>query len=151
MACLSYCFLGIVLLVGSLLMMVLCKLDNKDMVHFNSLLDDKQKQIYKSITKERGIIYAQGMIIGIIIGLLAIMYFKKLNYKNKVCLFILIALVTNLFYYKLYPKTTYMLLHLNNKEQVEGWLNIYKTMKYKYMVSILVALIGYLILGIGCC
>ena len=63
---------------------------------------------------------------------------KKLNHNSQqlskksnknVCIFIVIVFVTKMFAYKGYPKSTYMLYHLDKKEQVDAWTDIYRNMK----------------------
>ena len=50
---------------------------------------------------------------------------------NKNCLFVAIALTLNIVIYMVYPKSDYMLLHLEGKEQVQMTFDIYKEMKLK--------------------
>jgi cytochrome bd-type quinol oxidase subunit 1 len=40
------------------------------------------------------------------------------------------------------PKSDYMLRHLSTKEQQETWLDIYKTMKERYMIGFLLGVIS---------
>lgn len=42
-----------------------------------------------------------------------------------------------------------MLRHLNKKEQVSAWLDIYLYMKKIWVVSIVLAIIAYFLLGMG--
>ena len=46
--CLNYCIVGAALL-GSMIMTLLASKKSKNFVNFMNLLDDNQKQIYKSI------------------------------------------------------------------------------------------------------
>ena len=76
---------------------------------------------------------------------------ESLKQTNKLCVFIVIALGTNYLFYGLHPKSTYMLLHLNSREQNEAWLNIYKEMKLRCKLGLLLGVIGYVLLGNGLC
>ena len=146
--CIGFCLVGAVLL-GSMIMTMLASKKSKNFVHFMNILDDNQKKIYKSIIKERLYIYIQGIFIGILLGLLV--SYKIKNKNCKICLFVAISLGFNYLYYSLYPKSTYMLQHLNTKEQNEAWLNIYKEMKFRCKIGLLLGFIGYIMLGMGLC
>ena len=62
------------------------------------LLDENQKQVYKSIIDERMSIYIQGMVIGIVIGIIVV-FNAKLSNNVKICMFISIVLGVNYLYY----------------------------------------------------
>jgi uncharacterized protein YacL len=147
--CLSYCLIGSAL-IGSMIMTMITSKQSKNFRNFSALLDDDQKQIYKSIIKERMTIYVQGLIIGVIIALFVT--FKN-NWKrvSNVCLFIVIALGFKYLYYSLYPKSTYLLSHLRSQEQVKAWLEIYKEMKFRCKFGFILGILGYLLLGWGWC
>ena len=115
-----------------------------------ALLDDNQQQVYKSVTKERLSIYIQGLVLGIILAIL-VTFHTNLTKSVNVCIFIAVALSVNWLYYSLYPKSTYMLKHLTSSDQVNAWLNIYKEMKIRKYVGLLLGISGYLLLGIGWC
>jgi hypothetical protein len=76
---------------------------------------------------------------------------KKLGNTPKVCLFIVIALGTNYLMYALYPKSTYMLEHLKSTEQNKAWLAIYKEMKMRCWLGLILGALGYLLLAKGVC
>jgi len=147
--CISYCLVGAALL-GSMIVTMLASKKSKNFVNFMNLLDDDQQQIYKSVIKERMSIYIQGLVIGVILAILCT-FTNKLTKTNKICLFIVIALGFNMLYYSLYPKSTYMLSHLTSKEQNEAWLKIYKEMKLRCKIGLLLGIVGYILLGIGWC
>lgn len=147
--CISYCLVGAVL-IGMKVMTMMASKTSKNFKHFIMKLDDNQKQIYKSVIKERINIYLQGMVLGIVIALF-ITYNSNMAKNNNICLFIVVALGINLLYYSLYPKSTYMLEHLHSQDQVKAWLNIYKEMKLRCKVGMILGFIGYLFLGAGWC
>jgi uncharacterized protein YacL len=148
-ACLNYCVLGAAFLGSSILTMMASK-NSKNFVQFRRLLNDNQLHTYNNISKERIAIYIQGLILGIIVALL-VTFNSSLRSTNKLCVFVVIALGINYLFYTLHPKSTYMLLHLNSKEQNNAWLNIYKEMKYRCMLGLLLGLVGYILLGNGLC
>ena len=131
MSCVSYCLLGAALLGSSILTMMTSKTSGV-FSKFNNLLDDNQRQVYKSIVQERATIYVQSLILGLVLAILVVFNLKQLGQTPRVCLFILIALGTNYLMYSLYPKSTYMLEHLRSTEQNKAWLAIYKEMKISY-------------------
>ena len=95
MSCVSYCLLGAALLGSSILTMLTSKTAGV-FKRFDNLLDDNQRQVYKSIIQERATIYVQSLILGLVLAILVVFNLKKMGQTPKVCLFILIALGTNL-------------------------------------------------------
>lgn len=150
MSCVTYCLLGAALLGSSILAMMTSK-DAGVFKKFTNLLDDNQKQIYKSIINERATIYVQSLLLGLILAILVTFNLKRMSNTPKVCLFILIALGTNYLMYSLYPKSTYMLEHLRSTEQNKAWLAIYKEMKLRMWVGLVLGILGYLLLAKGIC
>ena len=138
------CIVGITLLIGSL-SMSLQKRDTKIFSRFYNLLDSKQKSIYEGIVKERFTIYFTGMILGLGLGIL---YYIRSNDKYKLCKFLAIIYLVKLGFYKVYPKSPLMLYSLNNQKQVEAWADIYTEMKSKWIKSIAIGFIGYLLISL---
>ena len=52
-------------------------------------------------------------------------------------------------FYKGFPKSTYMLYHLDKPEQVAAWTDIYRYMKKIWMLSFVFAIISYVLLGLS--
>jgi uncharacterized protein YacL len=149
MTCLNYCVLGVAFLGSSILTMMASK-QSKNFVNFRKLLNQEQLQVYNSITKERMSIYIQGLILGILLAVL-VTFNSSLKGTNKLCVFVVIALGVNYLFYTLHPKSTYMLLHLKSQQQNAAWLNIYKEMKLRCKLGLLLGLVGYVLLGNGLC
>ena len=147
--CMNYCVIGAAFLGSSILTMMASKSSN-NFVKFRKLLNQKQLEIYNNITKERMSIYIQGLILGILLAVL-VTFNSSLKSTNKLCVFVVIALGVNYLFYSLYPKSTYMLLHLNSQQQNEAWLDIYKEMKLRCKLGLLLGLVGYLLPGKGLC
>jgi hypothetical protein len=128
--------------------------DKSDKQDFLNVLNDKQKLTYENIIKERKNIYYIGYILGLILSFIIIFIIKKIN-KNKlnntslVCLVGSITFITNYLFYILYPKTDYMLLHLNDKKQIEEWLKIYKKMQFKFHMGFVLGIIAVMIFCYG--
>mgnify|MGYP001048215959 FL=1 len=141
----TICSAAIVILLSSVFMMFLK--DNNLFLKFMNTLNNDQKEIYNKIIKERLSLYFGGMLLGIFIGLLYLFYSKKSN--RNVCIFIVIVFVTKMIVYKGYPKSTYMLYHLDKKEQVDAWTDIYRNMKKIWMLSFVFAIISYILIGLS--
>tara|TARA_A100001035_G_C27649255_1_gene438401 strand:+ start:215 stop:673 length:459 start_codon:yes stop_codon:yes gene_type:complete len=150
MSCVSYCLLGSALIGSSILTMMTSKRAGV-FTRFDNLLDDNQRQVYQSIVHERASIYVQSLILGLVLAILVVFNLKSVGQTPRVCLFILIALGTNYLMYSLYPKSTYMLEHLKSTEQNKAWLAIYKEMKLRCKLGLVLGALGYLILSRGIC
>jgi Mn2+/Fe2+ NRAMP family transporter len=150
MSCISFCLFGAALLGSSILVMMTSK-QSPSFKKFHNLLDDNQQQIYKSILAERATIYIQSLILGIILAVIVTFNVKKLKKISRVCLFVVIAIVTNYLVYSLYPKSTYMLEHLKSTQQNKAWLAIYKEMKLRCLLGLVLGALGYILLANGVC
>ena len=139
----TICSAAIVILLSSVFMMFLK--DHNLFLKFMNTLNKDQKEIYNKIIKERLSLYFGGMLLGIFLGLLYLFYNKKS--ERSICIFIVIVFVTKMIVYKGYPKSTYMLYHLDKKEQVDAWTDIYTYMKKIWMLSFVFAIISYILLG----
>ena len=135
-----YCIIAFALL-GSSFYFLLTNHKQDKFLHFSSLLSPEQQKILKNITEERLYIYIQGFIIGIIIGLI---FIKISNIKNNsvFCIFVAIVLGFTYIHYTLFPKSTYMLEHIDTQEQAKAWLEIYKTMKNRCHIGMLLGVIS---------
>jgi hypothetical protein len=150
MVCLSYCVLGAGLLFGS----IVCMATSKNAGYhadFQNLLSPEQMNKYKEVVNERLSIYIQGLLIGVILGLIVVSMLERISSLNRVCVFVVVALVFNVVYYLLMPKTTYMLQHLNSNDQVNAWLQVYKVMRQRYILGFFVGIIGYAVFAYSLC
>ena len=141
----SYCLIGFTLLFSSIYMSYLKK-DSDIFVNFMSLLDEDQQKIYQKIIYERIMIYVAGMILGVSLGLYYLFTNKKDNYR--LCKFLCIIYIVKLGFYYIYPKSPLMLYSLKSKDQVDAWATIYTEMKSRWIKSLMVGLIGYLLLSL---
>ena len=156
MGCCSLtCFIAILFLVANVYTMlsVDCK-DGKKKLY--ALLNDNQKKIHQKIVEERKSIYFRGYGVGLILSSILIFVYKYMIKSNKkykdvlsistiVCMVGAITFTTNYLYYILSPKTTYMVQHLNNKQQIDEWLKIYRTMQIKYHVGLVLGIVAIMI------
>lgn len=133
-------------LFGSMLYMMLYYDKENIMMKFQSILNDKQNEIYQLIIKERMRLYIEGLIIGLLLGFIYLMYSKNSMFKS--CLFTLIVLGVNNGYYLLYPKSDYMVKYLETEEQRTAWLNVYTSMKHRCYIGMVLGAASYLIIGL---
>ena len=150
MSCIGPCLLGSGFVGSKILMMAS---DEKKELHDNFVktLTKKQQNVYANIKKERLSIYLQGMSIGLILGVLYLMNsdtFKTSDFSD-ICMFVVISSSVSYGYYTLTPKSTYMLQHIDTPEQINAWLEIYKTYKFKYTLGFTIGVVGYILLGYG--
>ena len=160
MVCANSCLFASVFLIANIYMIFSCVNDTHKS-EFKKTLTNKQKVIYENIINERKNIYYGGFILGIALSFLAIfigeryLFFidkkSNTNLVPKVCIVATITFITNYFFYILYPKTDYMLLHLTDKTQIQGWLAIYKQMQYKFHFGFILGIIAVVIYAYGFC
>lgn len=139
----TICSVAVVFLLSSIFMMFLK--DEKLFTNFMNTLDEDQKKVYFKIIRERIMLYIGGMLLGLCLGVIYLSMNKKTGMN--ICAFITIVFVTQIVFYKIYPKSTYMLYHLNDPKQVSAWTDIYTYMKKIYMLSFVLAIISYILIG----
>lgn len=147
------CFIALLFLVANMYTMfsVDCKEVKAD---FYKLLNDKQKSIHQKIVDERKSIYFTGYGLGLILSFVFILFYKimmKPDKKTKTSIWMIVCMVgaitftCNYLYYILSPKTTYMIQHLENQEQIDEWLKIYRTMQVKYHTGLVLGIVAIMI------
>jgi len=150
MLCGITCSIGLMFLIANLYVTFTADKTKQKDEFYNTLSKDKIEK-YESIINERRVIYLKGYGLGLILAFIFLFLYKNFigNDKglNKVCFIGGITLLVNYFYYMLFPKTDYMILHLNEEEQREKWLNIYKTMQFKYHIGLLLGIIASMVLA----
>jgi hypothetical protein len=147
MACNTSCVIAIGLIIAMLFTMV-SPYKLSLMSKYESLLSEKQLEKYHKIRKERLMICMMGFVLGIMIAFVVVMYMKKSLFTN-VCLVGAIVFVVNYFFYVFYPKSSYMITDLDDKEDRIAWLAIYKHMTYVYHLGFLLGVVGAMVLCYG--
>jgi len=112
----------------------------------NTLTSDLRNR-YERITEERKRISYYGYGLGIVFSLFVIYYSLKikkerLNNSSLVCIVVATSFVTNALFYMVYPKSDWMLEHINNKEQINAWLQMYKSMSFYYHTGLVLGIIA---------
>jgi hypothetical protein len=109
---------------------------------FIDLLSPDLAKKYLDITHMRRDHYVQGIIIGLVLSYFILNKFPIANSFHKIILSFGITGLTSVLYYCLMPKNDYMLNHLKTPEEIKAWLNIYKTMKRRYLLGLIFGLLS---------
>lgn len=112
--------------------------------YINSL-NMEQRLLYINVLRERVGIFLVGIIIGLIVSGLMISRTAPSSSSNSACLVVGVTLAIASGYYLLVPKQHYMLRSMNNKIQVNDWLNIYTSFRYYTYWGAVIGVIVYLI------
>ncbi len=134
------CYDSAILGVGLLGASIYTSFVPKDEVNkLKNILSGESLEAYKKINTERFTQYYQGLGIGFALALLINYLYGEMikNTYHKTTLFLLIVLGISLFYYLLAPKSDYMLNHIQGGKENQAWLEVYKTMKYRYTIGFL--------------
>ena len=118
---------------------------NATVLQYKKHLNAVQRQAYENITKERLDISLQGYFLGFVFSLFIIFFTyekKQFNAKSVVCLVLATSFLTNYFYYMLMPKSDWMLNYVENQEQTQAWLHMYRTMQYYYHAGLVLGILG---------
>ena len=146
MPCTISCMISVVFIIG---MIYFYNMTNKSEIvkHYKEKLPSDLQKRYENISEERKKISIHGYILGLVFSLFIIFYNLKLkgqrlNTFSLVCTVMATCFLTNYFYYMLSPKSDWMLNHINNPEQVKGWLLMYREMSYNYHAGLALGIIG---------
>ena len=146
MPCTISCMISAVFIIG---MIYFYNMTNKSKIvkHYKEKLPSDLQKRYENISEERKKISIHGYILGLVFSLFIIFYNLKLkgqrlNTFSLVCTVMATCFLTNYFYYMLSPKSDWMLNHINNPEQVKGWLLMYREMSYNYHAGLALGIIG---------
>ena len=120
---------------------------SKIVKHYKGKLPTNLQKLYEKITDERKLISYHGYILGVALSLLFLFYNIKIKHtplKNMhvICIVMSISFITNYFYYILSPKSAWMLNHVNDKEQVVAWLQMYREMSLNYHLGLALGIIA---------
>lgn len=144
-----FCLIALGFIGGSLYTTIKCD-DCQPFTAYKKSLSDAQLYLYETIRNERLQLYIRGLVIGLAIALLYISMYRN-NFTESVnsCAFVAVVLTIQYFYYMLYPKSDYMLNHLENNEQSRNYLQVYRTMQYRYYLGFVMGMVGYYFLSYG--
>ncbi len=94
-------------------------------------------EIYENIVKERREHYFQGLLLGLFFSYFSLHLLKTSNLFFKITYSLMVTIATSVLYYFIMPKSDYMLNHLKTKEENQAWLQVYNTMKQRYISGFL--------------
>lgn len=125
--------------------------------NYKDKMSKDNQMIYDNIVKERLNISYQGYGLGLILSLIIILY--NVSFKSRqlsslpiICIVIATSVLTNYFYYTLYPKTDSMLNYVKNNNDAKEWYVMYKEMQYNYHLGLVLGIIamGFLAFAFRC-
>jgi uncharacterized protein YacL len=146
MPCSISCIISAVFIIGMIYFYNVTDKSKIVKLYKQHLPSDLQKR-YEKIAKERMKISYYGYGCGLLLSLFIIFYNvkmkgMKLNTFSLVCTVMATCFLTNYFFYMLYPKSDWMLNHVNSPEQVKAWLQMYKAMSYNYHAGLALGIIA---------
>ena len=112
----------------------------KPLAHLRGLLDERQREILDTITRERAQSAFEGLLLGLAIAI-------PFGLHRAWCTAAVAVLVTQSVYYGLVPKSTWLLMHLRGKKQVDAWLETYKVFKSRGILTALSGAVGYVVVA----
>jgi len=149
MLCHSSCALGAVFLIANIYLMF--SVDKQALSsQYMSTLSPPQKARYQNIAKERRNIYFKGLVLGIALSIVAVIYYK-LKGKIAICSVVTITLITNFLFYIIHPKSDWMVLHLDSHSSREAWLAIYREMQRNYHIGFVLGIVAVGFVANGVC
>lgn len=101
-------------------------------------LNDEEIDIYQEIVEERRNIYLIGLGLGMMLSYLYLKYFNRGQLDGMMS--VSITGVVNYFFYVLMPKSKYMIEYLDEPEENQAWLDIYRTMQMRWHGAFLLGL-----------
>tara|TARA_B100001094_G_C17825803_1_gene620776 strand:+ start:215 stop:682 length:468 start_codon:yes stop_codon:yes gene_type:complete len=141
--CKPYCAVAMILVIGMFVCMTKAVQDPK-FDEFEATLSTELKEKYKGIVKERTNIYYKSLGLSFAFSAFVVNMSIKKGYDRKIlfCIATSITLFLSAIIYKVHPKSDYMIVHLDKKEQREAWLRNYRAMQLNCHVGHLLGTIG---------
>lgn len=93
-----------------------------DLKHLEKILDDKQKDTYYKIKKERLNHFYKGLGVGSLIGMGIIL--SNMQVTSKYCLAGIVLIIATTMIYYILPKSDYMIRHMKTEEQKMAWMTV---------------------------
>ena len=154
MICGSTCGIALMFLIANIYVTLSSDSKLKIKENYYKTLSRNEILRYENIVNERRNIYFQGYGLGLIMSfiLLALNYNNKngLSNNSMMCVVGAVTLTVNYFYYMLAPKSDYMVLHLNKREQREEWQKINRYMQVKYHVGLVLGIVAAMLFAKSC-
>ena len=100
-------------------------------------LSPELQEKYKSIVEDRKNTYIQGIILGLVVSYFVLRNLNTSNKYYKVMSYVAITMMVCVFYYLIKPKNDYILKYLKSEDENKAWLEVYKTMRSRYMLGMI--------------
>jgi glycerol uptake facilitator-like aquaporin len=139
MNCVASGLLGTALLAGSFATLTVTEAQH---ARLRAVVSPEVAKTYERIITERRNQYMQGLALGIVIAFAILFVKKPAGRFHRAALTLAVTLLVAVIYYTLMPKTDYMLNHLKTAEENRAWLDVYKTMKFRYTVGFLLGTVA---------
>jgi len=114
---------------------------------YKEFLSPQLQKLYGKISQERRSISYYGYGLGFLLSLCLIFYYikikkVKMSASALVCMAASTTFLVHYFYYMLSPKSDWMLNHMKKQEEVNAWLQMYKSMQYNYHMGMALGIIA---------
>ena len=146
MVCAVSCMISTVFLIGMIYFYNMT--DKSEIVkHYKGTLTSDLRIRYEKISEERKWISYYGYGLGVVFSLFVIYYSLKikkerLNNTSLVCIVVATSFITNALFYMVYPKSDWMLNHINNQRLASLWLEMYREMQFNYHMGIVLGIMA---------
>lgn len=134
MNCITSAALGFALLGGSIMTL---SVDEEKHEYLRTKFSGDLAEKHENIVRERRNHYIQGLFLGLLVSFFISFHFKTVNRFYKMMMFTAVTLGVGVLYYLLMPKSDWMLLHLKTADENKAWLEVYKTMKQRYLIGMI--------------
>ncbi len=148
MACYVSCLVATVFIISAIAFTFL--IDKTVPKEYADRLPPRTKAIYKKVVAERRQLANQGLLMGLIVGLVLAAAFAKGRLLS-VCIVAASAFGIQYLYYMLAPKSEWMIRYMHLPHERAAWLRVYRHYQRMYHISVLLGVIGAAIMGFGMC
>lgn len=136
MHCSLICLLASAMSVGSFACAL--PMNVRSMQELRLLMTDQQNTILDQVVAERSRLAFEGLFLGLLMALPLVWF------QQALCLGTMVLFITQSTYYTISKKHTWMLTHLDTREQVQQWLIIYRSMQFTGIMSSVIAALVYI-------
>jgi len=136
-------------LLGASISTMMISQDQKNLL--NDKLSPELQIKYKSIVEDRKNTYIQGLVLGLVVSYILLQKFNTSNKYYKIMSYVAITMLVCVFYYLIKPKNDYILKYLKSEDENKAWLEVYRTMRGRYMLGMILGCIAAIPIGNSLC
>ncbi len=151
--CSVYCSLSIIFIIAMVYFYYFTN-HSKIVSNYKAKLPKNLILVYNKIINERFMISMNGFGLGLIFAIGIVLF--NINYMQKkissiplFCIIIGVSFLTNYFFYILYPKSDWMLNHIEEKKTAQLWVKMYRSMQFNYHLGLVFGIIAVGFLGLA--